>query len=139
MRLELSAVARRVVALCAIVGAGLALHPVDARAQEPLVDPSLTLSTIAGGLSQPIAIAFIGPDDILVIEKATGQVKRVTDGVVTGVVLDLAVNANSDRGLRRGTKRQPRPPVPVPSERRAQPVQVRRRASQGQGGGQPLP
>ena len=99
MRLELSAVARRVVSLCAIVGAGLALHPVDARAQELLVDPSLSVSTVAGGLSQPIAMAFIGPDDILVTEKATGQVKRVTDGVVTGVVLDLAVNSNSERGL----------------------------------------
>jgi len=99
MRLELSAVARRAVSLCAIVGAGLALHPVDARAQELLVDPSLSVSTVAGGLSQPIAMAFIGPDDILVTEKATGQVKRVTDGVVTGVVLDLAVNSNSERGL----------------------------------------
>ena len=35
-------------------------------------------------------MAFIGPDDILVTEKATGQVKRVINGVVTGVVLDLA-------------------------------------------------
>ena len=32
-------------------------------------------------------------------EKASGQVKRVTNGVVTGVVLDLAVNSNSERGL----------------------------------------
>jgi glucose/arabinose dehydrogenase len=99
MTSELLAVARRVVSLCAIAGVGLALHPLDARAQAVLLDPSLSMSTVVGGLSQPIAMAFIGPDDILVTEKASGQVKRVTDGVVTGVVLDLAVNSNSERGL----------------------------------------
>src|SRR3712207_5019176 len=34
-----------------------------------------------------------------VAEKATGQVKRVVDGQVRGVVLDLAVNSASERGL----------------------------------------
>jgi len=98
MKSGLLAAARRVVSLCAIVGAGLASYPLDARAQE-LVDPSLRVSTVVGGLSQPIAMVFVGPDDILVTEKASGQVKRVTNGVVTGVVLDLAVNSNSERGL----------------------------------------
>jgi aldose sugar dehydrogenase len=69
-----------------------------ARAQT-LVDTSLTVSTVVGGLSQPIAMAFIGPNDMLITEKATGQVKRVTNGVVAGVVLDLPVNSNSERGL----------------------------------------
>ena len=50
-----------------------------------LVDPSLGVSTVVEGLIQPIAMAFIGPDDILVTEKASGQVKRVTNGAVTGV------------------------------------------------------
>jgi glucose/arabinose dehydrogenase len=99
MTSQLLAVARRAVSYCVIAGVGLALHPVDARAQEVLLDPSLRVSTVAGGLSQPIAMAFIGPDDILVTEKATGQVKRVTNGFVTGVVLDLAVNSFSERGL----------------------------------------
>jgi glucose/arabinose dehydrogenase len=98
MKPEILAVARRAVSLCAVLGAGLALHAADARAQG-LVDPSLSVSTVAGGLSQPIAMAFIGPNDILVTEKATGLVKRVTNGSVTGVVLDLAVNSNSERGL----------------------------------------
>src|SRR3712207_8400397 len=34
-----------------------------------------------------------------VLEKASGQVKRVVDGEVRGVVLDLAVNSASERGL----------------------------------------
>jgi glucose/arabinose dehydrogenase len=36
---------------------------------------------------------------LLVLEKATGQVKRVVNGVVQGTVLDLAVNSGSERGL----------------------------------------
>lgn len=70
----------------------------DVRSQS-LVDPSLAVATVVSGLSQPIAMAFIGPDDFLVTEKVSGQVKRVQNGVVTGVVLDLAVNSASERGL----------------------------------------
>jgi glucose/arabinose dehydrogenase len=44
-------------------------------------------------------MAFIAPNDLLVLEKASGQVKRVVNGVVQGTVLDLAVNSNSERGL----------------------------------------
>ena len=36
---------------------------------------------------------------MFVIEKTTGQVKLVVDGVVTATVLDLAVNSASERGL----------------------------------------
>jgi len=90
---------RRIVSYAAIGGIVLALHPAGAHAQEQLVDPALSVSVVASGFAQPIAMAFIGPNDILVTEKATGQVKRVTDGVVRGVVLDLAVNSASERGL----------------------------------------
>jgi glucose/arabinose dehydrogenase len=72
--------------------------PAPGQAQS-LVDPALTVSTVVSGLAQPVAMAFIGPNDILVTEKASGQVKRITDGVVANVVLDLAVNSNSERGL----------------------------------------
>ena len=86
-------------ALAIAVAALLALAGL-APAQEPeLVDPDLAVSTAVSGLSQPIAIAFIGRDDMLVLEKASGQVKRVVDGEVRGVVLDLAVNSASERGL----------------------------------------
>jgi aldose sugar dehydrogenase len=44
-------------------------------------------------------MAFIGRGDALVLEKASGQVKRVVNGTVQGTVLDLAVNSNSERGL----------------------------------------
>ena len=93
-----STAAKRMVSACAILGASLALNP-NLTAAQSLVDPSLGVSTVVGGLSQPIAMAFIGPNDILVTEKATGRVKRVTGGAVAGIVLDLAVNSNSERGL----------------------------------------
>lgn len=93
------AVARRVVSCGAIGGLVLVLNAAGAHAQEQLADPNLTVSVVASGFAQPIAMAFIGPDDILVTEKATGQVKRVTNGVPQGVVLDLAVNSASERGL----------------------------------------
>jgi glucose/arabinose dehydrogenase len=43
-------------------------------------------------------MAFLGPDDFFVLEKASGQVKRVQNGSVVPV-LDLAVNSASERGL----------------------------------------
>ena len=44
-------------------------------------------------------MAFLGDNDFLVLEKATGNVKHVVNGVVVGVALDLAVNNASERGL----------------------------------------
>jgi len=64
-----------------------------------LTDPSLQITTVISGVSQPTGMAFLGPNDFLLIEKATGQVKRVVNGQVAAVVLDLPVNSNSERGL----------------------------------------
>jgi uncharacterized repeat protein (TIGR01451 family) len=64
-----------------------------------MLDPNLSVNTVVSGLTEPTGIAFLGADDFLVLEKSTGQVKRVVNGVVQGVVLDLAVNAASERGL----------------------------------------
>ena len=73
-----------------------------ARAQEPspqLVDPNLAVRIAASGFTTPIGIAFLGANDWLVIEKDTGQVRRVVNGTAAGTVLDLAVNNASERGL----------------------------------------
>ena len=69
-------------------------------AQAPsLVDPNLRVRTVIENLDQPTSMAFLGPNDFFVLEKATGQVKRVVNGVVQSTVLDLAVNSGSERGL----------------------------------------
>ena len=66
-----------------------------------ILDPTLQVTTVLNsGLSQPIGIVFLGQNDFLVLEKASGQVKRVINGVLQATpVLDLAVNSNSERGL----------------------------------------
>ena len=65
-----------------------------------LVDSNLMVRTVAEGLDTPTAMAFIGEDDILVLEKGTGLVRRITDGAIQpNPVLDLAVNSASERGL----------------------------------------
>ncbi len=85
------------------VAAGILAGGVPAAADTtPLavLDPTLQAVPFVSGLSQPIGAVFIGPDDMLVLEKASGQVKRVIAGVVQAApVLDLAVNSNSERGL----------------------------------------
>jgi len=66
-----------------------------------ILDPTLQVTTVLNsGLVQPIGIVFLGPNDFLVPEKGSGQVKRVTNGVLQPApVLDLAVNSSSERGL----------------------------------------
>jgi aldose sugar dehydrogenase len=88
---------RKRLALMFAVGGVLACAG-SAQAQE-VVDPNLGVRTAASGLSQPVAMAFIGPGDALVLEKASGRVQRVVNGTIQGAVLDLAVNSNSERGL----------------------------------------
>ena len=77
-----------------------ATSDVSALAEGPtVVDPNLAVRTVISGLSLPVAFAFVGANDILVTEKATGRVQRVVNGAVQSTVLDLAVNSNSERGL----------------------------------------
>src|SRR5438552_9439389 len=39
-----------------------------------MIDPNLQVTTIVSGLNQPTSMAFLGSDDFLVLEKATGKV-----------------------------------------------------------------
>src|SRR5205085_4160922 len=64
-----------------------------------LVDTNLAVRAVITNLHQPTSMAFIGPNDILVLEKASGKVQRIIDGVLTATVLDLPVNSASERGL----------------------------------------
>ncbi|HEU5133030.1 MAG TPA: PQQ-dependent sugar dehydrogenase, partial [Pyrinomonadaceae bacterium] len=64
-----------------------------------MLDDNLTVSTVITGLDQPTSLAFIGPNDFLVLEKATGKVKRIVNGALHSTALDLAVNNASERGL----------------------------------------
>ena len=64
-----------------------------------MLDDNLTVSTVIAGLDQPTSMAFIGPNDFLVLEKATGKVRRIVNGTFQSTSLDLPVNNASERGL----------------------------------------
>src|SRR4051794_33098624 len=84
--------------LAAVLAVGGLLAPKPAEAQE-LLDARLTVKPVVAGLNQPTALAFLSANDFLVLEKATGRVQRVLNGVLQGPVLDLAVNSAAERGL----------------------------------------
>jgi aldose sugar dehydrogenase len=71
-----------------------------AQVQGPtMLHPGLAVRTVAAGLVTPTSLAFLGADDILVVEKTTGRVQRVVGGHIQSTVLDLPVNFGSERGL----------------------------------------
>jgi aldose sugar dehydrogenase len=86
-------------ALSSLVLFGLGASAAAQTAGPTMVDPNLAVRTAVSGLSQPISLAFVGPSEMLVLEKATGRVQRVAGGAVQGTALDLAVNSGSERGL----------------------------------------
>jgi glucose/arabinose dehydrogenase len=65
-----------------------------------LSDKTLKLEKVAEGLNFPSGMAFLSPDDILVIEKNNGTVHRILNGVITSEpLLDLNVANHGERGL----------------------------------------
>lgn len=89
--------------LAALVFGIMSAGSVNADPTTPLtmLDTNLQATAfLSTGLTQPIGVVFLDADDMLVLEKSTGLVKRVIGGVIQSTpVLDLAVNSNSERGL----------------------------------------
>jgi glucose/arabinose dehydrogenase len=82
-----------------LIGTGTGA-PTAAQEGGPLMlHPRLDVRPVVAGLTTPTSIAFIGDDDMLVLEKNTGRVQRVVGGSVQSTVLDLNVNNASERGL----------------------------------------
>jgi glucose/arabinose dehydrogenase len=69
--------------------------------EEPIInDPNLKTEVIANGLELPTGMAFLGPNDILVLEKDKGTVQRILDGkMLPEPLLDVNVANKSERGL----------------------------------------
>ena len=85
--------------LLGIIAAYVLAYSYPALAQT-LNNPKLHVREVTSGLSQPTAMAFIGPGDILVLQKGDGRVRRVINGMLQpGHVLDVAVDSASERGL----------------------------------------
>ena len=69
--------------------------------KEPIInDPNIKADLVANGLELPTGMAFLGPNDILVIEKEKGTVQRIIDGMMLAEpLLDVNVGRVSERGL----------------------------------------
>jgi glucose/arabinose dehydrogenase len=88
-------------ALAFTVSIGL-MHPFDSVMAQPAVskDPNLKVELVAEGPQPSTSMAFLGPNDILVLGKETGTVQRVTDGkVLPQPLLQVPVSPTNERGM----------------------------------------
>ena len=61
---------------------------------------SLRVELVARGLSSPTSMAFLDPQNILILEKNTGSIRRVTNGnLVNEPILQFEVSPQGERGL----------------------------------------
>ncbi|HWP58188.1 MAG TPA: PQQ-dependent sugar dehydrogenase [Candidatus Acidoferrales bacterium] len=80
--------------------AAFLLSRIPCLAAPSLTDSHLQVQELVSGLDSPTTMAFIGPDDILVLQKNDGRVRRVIGGILqAGEVLDVNVHSSSERGL----------------------------------------
>lgn len=64
-----------------------------------VTDPNVKVDLVAANLDFPTSLEFIGRDDMLVLEKNTGNVYRVTNGNKTGPLIHIDVATKDERGL----------------------------------------
>jgi glucose/arabinose dehydrogenase len=63
-------------------------------------DPALKVETVFTGLVRPTSMAFLGPNDILVLEKNTGNVHRIMNGqMLPQPLLHANVATQVERGM----------------------------------------
>ncbi len=69
------------------------------REEKPSIkDPNLGVQLVSGGLQFPTSMAFLGPDDILVLEKEKGTVQRIVNGnILPAPVLTVNVATEVER------------------------------------------
>ena len=68
--------------------------------QPYVIDDKMSVRVVFEGLNFPTSMAFLGPDDILVLEKNEGTVKRIIDGeMLSEPLLKVDVSTLSERGM----------------------------------------
>src|SRR5919197_4499260 len=88
-------------ALVFTISVGL-IHPFNSVFAQPTIskDPNLKVELVAQGLKSPTSMAFLGPNDILVLEKETGTVQRIVNGkMLSQSLLQVPVSITSERGM----------------------------------------
>jgi glucose/arabinose dehydrogenase len=65
-----------------------------------IIDAKLKVEVVFKGLKFPTSMAFLGPNDILVLEKNNGTVQRIVNGkMLPEPLLDVNVASQSERGM----------------------------------------
>ena len=69
--------------------------------EKPIIfDPTLSVELVYKGISKPTDIEFLGDDDILVLEKNKGTVKRIVNGEMSEeTLLDVNVANQEEQGI----------------------------------------
>jgi aldose sugar dehydrogenase len=78
------------------------IHPFNSVLAQPMIskDPNLKVELVAQGLRTPTSVAFLGPNDILVLEKESGTVQRIVNGqMLPQPLLQVPVSTTSERGM----------------------------------------
>ena len=66
----------------------IGINPTNTVLSQPIIkDTKLKAEIFAQGLKSPTSMAFLGPKDILVIEKEDGTVKRIVNGSIVATTI----------------------------------------------------
>lgn len=111
-RLIISKISTTVFVLCAIVIVPCFYNEANAQqvfrdrnflqteSKPSVADPFLKVEPVVGGLELPTTMAFLGPNDFVVLEKDKGTVLRVTNGIISNKsLLDVNVANSVERGM----------------------------------------
>ena len=76
-----------------------ALSHIVVYAEKTIEDQNLKVEIVVEGLNSPASMEFLGTNDILVLEKNNGTVKRIVDGEINQTLLDVNVANEHERGM----------------------------------------
>lgn len=75
-------------------------HSTSVDAKPIVYDKTLGVERIVTGINYPVSMSFLGPNDILVVEKDSGTVKRIVNGqMIDDPLLKIDVDYRIERGL----------------------------------------
>jgi aldose sugar dehydrogenase len=89
-----------IIPICYTVHSAYGQVPFSGGGQPVINDPNLRTELLFQGLRNPTSMAFLGPNDILVLEKDQGTVQRITNGnMLAQPILSANVATEGERGM----------------------------------------
>ncbi|HYG00752.1 MAG TPA: PQQ-dependent sugar dehydrogenase [Candidatus Saccharimonadales bacterium] len=75
-------------------------HFLVIEARPVVYDKTLKLEKVVGGMNYPVSMSFLGPDEIIFLEKNSGYVNRIINGqIIDEPLLKIKVDHRLERGL----------------------------------------